>query len=163
MVGFDLELKCDDGGTIWPSNVSHVDHVRLISEPYQTTSAAQRHSTWCQDNASLFDSKRKWRVVIASPWTCSEHINSYELRSSSTALRWVLSHPGTIGKRVTMISDSQVAVGGITKGRSSSHVLLRRLRSIAAHTLAAGITTYVRWVPSAMNPADEPSRRYACA
>lgn len=160
MIGFDVEMKCNDVGTCLPSKPSRIHHVQSIYNTNQTTTSSQRFSKWSQDNTSLFDAKQRWRVVIASPWVCSEHINSYELRSSSTALRWVLSHPDTIGKRVTMISDSQVAVGCITKGRSSSHVLLRRLRSITAHTLAAGITTYVRWVPSAMNPADEPSRRY---
>lgn len=119
-----------------------------------------REASRSHDNDKLFAADQKWQVVIAAPWKVKEHINSYELRSSSTSLRWLLSHPNTIGKRITMISDSQVAVGCLTKGRSSSHVLLRRLRSISAHILASNITLYTRWIPSAMNPADEPSRRF---
>ena len=102
----------------------------------------------------------KWQVVVATPWRAIEHINSYELRSSSTALRWLLSHPGVTGKRVMLLSDSQVAVGCMSKGRSSSHVLLRRMRNIASHVMASGIHVYCRWIPSELNPADEPSRRF---
>jgi hypothetical protein len=102
----------------------------------------------------------KWQVILAAPWRAIEHINSYELRSSSTALRWLLSHPGVIGKRVMLLSDSQVAVGCMAKGRTSSHVLLRRMRSIASHVLASGVHVHCRWIPSELNPADEPSRRF---
>ena len=114
-----------------------------------------------RDNALIIgDVDVNWQVVLAAPWRALEHINSYELRSSSTAIRWLLSHPGTIGTRVMLLSDSQVAVGCMAKGRTSSHVLLRRMRSIASHVLASGINVYCRWIPSELNPADEPSRRF---
>lgn len=60
-----------------------------------------------------------------------------------------------------MLSDSQVAVGALTKGRTSSHTLLCRLRPICALLLAAGIQLFTRWIRSELNPADEPSRRYS--
>jgi hypothetical protein len=140
------------------------NHRRVHQHSYDHNAQQQsrsRMSSWSSDNELLFGATQQWKSVIASPWKVKEHINSYELRASSTALRWILSHPNTIGTRVTLISDSQVAVGCITKGRSSSHVLLRRLRSISAHVLASNVTLYTRWVPSEMNPADEPSRRFA--
>jgi hypothetical protein len=114
-----------------------------------------------RDNALIIgDVDIDWQVVLAARWRALEHINSYELRSSSTAIRWLLSHPGTTGTRVMLLSDSQVAVGCMAKGRTSSHVLLRRMRSIASHVLASGINMYCRWIPSELNPADEPSRRF---
>ena len=115
-----------------------------------------------RDNALIIgDIDVKWQVVLAVRWRAMEHINSYELRSSSTAIRWLLSHPKTIGTRVMLLSDSQVAIGCMAKGRTSSHVLLRRMRSIASHVLASGVHVYCRWIPSELNPADEPSRRFS--
>jgi hypothetical protein len=160
MIGFRSQFKANGYGRVPGVPGSVYDHVHHSHTRNQSSSYHHRASAWSQDNKLLFGENQRWHPIIASPWKVEEHINSYELRSLSTALRWVLSHPGTIGKRVTMISDSQVAVGCITKGRSSSHVLLRRLRNISAHVLAANITVYTRWVPSAMNPADEPSRRF---
>lgn len=101
-----------------------------------------------------------WRVIVSSPWRQVEHINSLELRAVGTALRWVLTSPWSIGRRVLVLSDSLVTVHSISKGRSSSRLLLPRLRQLAALTLASGIRLYVRWIPTELNPADEPSRRF---
>lgn len=102
-----------------------------------------------------------WTTIVASPWHTEEHINVLELRSLSTAVRWALSHPNTIGNKLLVLSDSQVAVGVMSKGRSSSPPLLRRSRAIAAALLASGLQLFVHWIPSASNPADEPSRRWS--
>ena len=75
-----------------------------------------------------------------------------------TAIRWVMSHHQSINRRVLLFSDSQVTVASIRKGRSSSHTLLRRLRYLSALLLSSGIRLVVRWIPSEVNPADEPSR-----
>jgi hypothetical protein len=103
---------------------------------------------------------RRWRTIVSAPWMRSEHINVLELRAVDTALRWVASSPLSISRRVLVLSDSQVAIGALNKGRSSAPLLLRRLRAIAALLLAAGLQLYVNWLPSASNPADEPSRRH---
>jgi ribonuclease HI len=102
----------------------------------------------------------KWHTVAASRWRKEEHINVLELRALCTALRWVLSFRSAIGKRVLVLSDSQVVVGAVMKGRSSSPQLLRRLRALSALVLAGGVRLSVRWVRSELNPADEPSRRF---
>jgi hypothetical protein len=47
----------------------------------------------------------------------------------------------------------------LRKGRSSSPLLLRRLRAISAWLLASGLRLLLYWTPSEDNPADEPSRR----
>ena len=103
---------------------------------------------------------RRWRTIVSAPWMRTEHINVLEIRAVDTALRWVASSPLSVSRRVLVLSDSQVAIGALNKGRSSAPLLLRRLRAIAALLLAAGIQLYVNWLPSASNPADEPSRRY---
>ena len=100
----------------------------------------------------------RWRTVVSSQWNYAEHINVQELRAVSTAMRWVLSRPAAIGRRLLLLSDSTVVVGAANKGRSSSPDILRVLRSVCALVLCAGVQIVVRWVPSEVNPADEPSR-----
>lgn len=106
---------------------------------------------------------RPWRTLIAAPWRGGdeEHINSYEIRAVSTAVRRVLSQPHqSIRHRLLILSDSQVAVGALSKGRSSSPVLLRRIRPLSALLLASGLQIFLRWIPSQSNPADGPSRLF---
>jgi hypothetical protein len=101
---------------------------------------------------------RSWNTLVSARWHHEEHINQLELRSVSTAIRRVLSSPLSIRRRLLLLSDSQVAVGALAKGRSSSHGLLCRLRPISALLLSSGIQLFLRWIPSLLNPADEPSR-----
>jgi hypothetical protein len=99
-----------------------------------------------------------WSTIMSHKWIRQEHINVLELRAASSAVRWVLSHPLSLRRRLLLLSDSQVAVGALSKGRSSSFQILRRLRFITAHLLAGGMQLYSRWIDSASNPADGPSR-----
>jgi hypothetical protein len=100
-----------------------------------------------------------WKTIVSSPWRdTADHINVLELRAIHTALRWVLSFPQSTACRCVVLSDSLVSVGALSKGRSSSSALLRRLRSVAALVLASGLQVYYLWIPSESNPADEPSR-----
>ena len=145
--------------------------VSNIGEEVVAAAAARSGILWqpdLDDEASLNDAvlggafgEMKWRTIVAAPFTRPEHINRLELRSVHTALRWVLSSPDSINRRLLLLSDSQVAVGALTKGRSSSHSLLTRLRPTCGLLLAAGIQLSVRWIKSELNPADEPSRRYS--
>ena len=100
----------------------------------------------------------KWTTIVSSRWERDEHINSYELRAAVTAVRWVLSSPSAMNSRLLLLCDSSAVVGALTKGRSSSVLLLRRCRRMAAWLLASGLRLFVRWVPSEWNPADGPSR-----
>ena len=101
-----------------------------------------------------------WTTIVSAKFAREEHINTLELRAVYTAVRWVLSFPSSPGRRVVILCDSLVTIGCVTKGRSSSHVLLPRLRQLASVLLASGLRLYLRWVPSAQNPADGPSRAY---
>jgi hypothetical protein len=101
-----------------------------------------------------------WYTLVSSPWRRAEHINVLELRALSTALRWALSHPTATDKRLLLLTDSTVCAGVLTKGRSSSLPLLRRFRSMAASSLAAGVRLCARWIPTNHNPADVASRAY---
>jgi hypothetical protein len=115
------------------------------SNPFETEAAKQ--PTSC-----------KWSTIISSPWSHREHINSLEIRAVSSAIKWILSFPHSISRRVGILSDSLVAIFSITKGRSSSPMLLPRLRQLASSVLASGLRLYLSWIPSEYNPADAPSR-----
>jgi hypothetical protein len=101
----------------------------------------------------------KWSEIISSRWNQSEHINVLELRSLTAAVKWILSRRRSIGFRALILCDSQVVVGAVSKGRSSSHQILRRLRTLSAMVLGSGLRLCVKWIPSLLNPADDASRR----
>ena len=101
-----------------------------------------------------------WRVIVSSHWRKPEHINVLELRTFSTAIRWVLSHPGSVQVRLQVFTDSTVAGSALAKGRSSSFALNKVLRSIAAVLLASGCQINPVWIPTDKNPADGPSRDF---
>lgn len=100
----------------------------------------------------------RWSTIISRQWRWDDHINLLEVQAAILALRWVLSHPRALGSRVLLLGDSQVALGCLAKGRSSSFRLLRLLRRAAALILSSGLRPSYRWLPSAANPADGPSR-----
>ena len=111
-------------------------------------------------DAAALVARSEWRTIVSSRWRRPEHINVLELRALTTAMRWVLSFRHAVSCRLLVLCDSQVVVGAVTKGRSSSQLLLRRLRYLAAMVLASGLRLTLRWVASADNPADGPSRNF---
>jgi len=135
---------------------SHFNEVGVIDVSTENITARE-----AKLNDALLQPPVRWSTIVAAQWKREEHINHLELRSVNTALRWVISSPHSIRRRVLLLSDSQVAVGALTKGRSSAHGLLCRVRPTCALLLATGIQLRVRWIASALNPADEPSRRFS--
>ncbi len=99
-----------------------------------------------------------WRTLVSAPWAGAEHINALELRAALLAVHWALSYPSALSSRVFLLLDSTVAFFSLWKGRSSSPALLRVLRKISALLLAGDLSLLPGWVPSAVNPADAPSR-----
>jgi acetolactate synthase regulatory subunit len=99
-----------------------------------------------------------WRTLVSAPWSGTEHINALELRAALLAVHWALSSPSALSSRVFLLLDSTVAFFSLWKGRSSSPALLLVLRKISALLLAGGLSLLPGWVPSAVNPADAPSR-----
>jgi hypothetical protein len=101
----------------------------------------------------------RWSTVISSSWRAPEHINSLELRAVLLALHWLTSYPSSHSSRVYLLVDSTVALYALWKGRTCSAPLLLILRKINALLMASQISLLTGWLPSAVNPADEPSRR----
>ena len=102
----------------------------------------------------------KWTVGSSYAWRKSEHINVLELRAVLNALEWRSRSKRFRSKRFLHLSDSQVCLSVLTKGRSSSRKLNRILRRISALCLSLNLFPIYAWIASRLNPADEPSRRY---
>ena len=105
-----------------------------------------------------------WRWKTVASWKFkhlfgSEHINALELRAFLTALKWRVRSKGGLHKRFLHLLDSQVSIGVITKGRSSSRKLRKILEQIAAVTLASQTLPLCAFVRTDDNPSDEPSSR----
>ena len=88
---------------------------------------------------SPMDSERslgevRWSTIVSRRWDYEEHINVLECRAVVTAVRWLLSKPRSLHSRVFLLSDSQVVVGAVSKGRSSSFQILTRLRVRGGHS-----------------------------
>jgi hypothetical protein len=103
---------------------------------------------------------RAWSTVIATTWRRQEHINLLEIRAMLLAVRWVLSHSDAVHTQLLLLVDSSTAFYGVRKGRSSSPHLLTVLRQYAALLLAGDVSVLTAWLPSDLNPADSPSRKY---
>ena len=105
-----------------------------------------------------WDEKGRWRVVVTVDWQHYEHNNVIEARTALLAVRRQARRMGAWGHRVLVIGDSQVTIGVLAKGRSSSWGLLRQCRKLAALHLGLGITLVMRYIPTDRNLADGPSR-----
>ena len=101
-----------------------------------------------------------WSLVTAYRFKHSAHINQLELQALCTCVKWLLSFPSTINSRVLTLTDSAVVLYVIRKGRTSSATLIRVVHRIAAMLLASGMSLLPVWLPSALNPADAPSRSF---
>jgi len=102
-----------------------------------------------------------WRPCFNGPWRFDgHHINSLELGAALLSVRWSLSHMVS-DSSVRLITDSTVTLGVLAKGRSSSYRLACVMRKISALCLVAGLSLDVRWVESALNPADASSRAFS--
>ena len=98
----------------------------------------------------------QWRKRVFN----KPHINVSEmaaaLRSESRrARRWP-------GKRLLTGSDSQVVLGALIKGRSSSKVLNGQLKRALPSVLAYNCYNYTQYVGTGDNVADDPTRDRAC-
>jgi hypothetical protein len=133
------------------SNSNSPGHESLSAFAYETVRRAY-------DRFYSLVKSNRWSPVLSTPWRVAGHINTLELRAVALALHWLLSYPSTLGRRVFLLVDSTVALFSLLKGRSSAPSLLFVLRKIGALLLASSISFLAGWVPSAVNPADAPSR-----
>ena len=109
---------------------------------------------------SIDPSRWVWEVAHSYPFRQEEHINVLELRAILHTLEWRARTTMFHSCRFLHLSDSQVCLSVLNKGRSSSRKLNRILRRISALCLALNLMPLWAWIESRLNPADEPSRRF---
>ncbi len=98
-----------------------------------------------------------WRIIFSYPAE-GDHINVAELKAILAAMRWRVRSVQGHCCRCVHLSDSQVCIGVLTKGRSSSRQLQRVAHRINCLLLASSVQLALVFVRTDWNPADRPSR-----
>jgi hypothetical protein len=143
--------------TVNPLNVRLVHHFLRRAEFRGSDVRLDLGLVWRPDTiarTSINPKRWIWKVGQSYKWLRREHINLLELRAILRTFR---------DCRFLHLSDSQICISVLTKGRSSSRKINRILRKIAALCLALNIYPLYAWIQSRLNPADAPSRRHATA
>ena len=99
------------------------------------------------------------KTLFTHAWRSPAHINALELWSLILAVERHLSSLSP-AMRLSVLSDNAVVCAAVAKGRSSSD-LLPLMRRLSALVLSCGLALSPVWIPSALNPADAPSRSLA--
>jgi hypothetical protein len=108
--------------------------------------------------SSRWTEVKRWKVLYGGRWRQTEHTNINETRAVVGLMRHLGRSRANWNHRVLVLCDSLVAIGALSKGRSSCGPLLRLCRQAAACSLCFGFTLLLRYVPSELNVADGPSR-----
>ena len=129
-------------------------HVRLQDSPELADSLAARLGPRYDLNLRLSDFRVIFSVNIVAPG----HINLEEAKALIHLVRWVLRSKRRFCRRLVVLIDSKVVIGGVTKGRSSSVQLNALIRKLAALCFAGNLLLHCVFIPTSHNPADWPSR-----
>ena len=119
------------------------------------------HCTFNKPNVwprkSVDASRWQWAVILSVPYTF-QRINRLEMKAIIASFNWKFRKWSNLKCRHVHLSDSQVSISVLTKGRTSSCTLKAAVKRFNALQLAAQAYPYVVYVCSAGNPAGDPSR-----
>eukprot|EP00971_Amphidinium_carterae_P195244 3874301-Amphidinium_carterae.1 len=110
------------------------------------------------DALNAFVESSQFRAAASFSFRNKAHINRQELLAWLSGLRCVIRHRLASQQRIFCIIDSMVCEHVIRKGRSSSRQLNAVLQRALGLRLVHGLEPLPMWVPSATNPADDPTR-----
>ena len=99
-----------------------------------------------------------WEPCFKCNWKKKEHINLLEMRAILLSLRWRIQHLQEADVRFAHLTDSYVCMSVISKGRSSSNMLMHIMRKVSAFCLCYGLLPILLHVESTENPTDKASR-----
>ena len=99
-----------------------------------------------------------WEPAFKTRWKYKSHINLLELESIILGVKYQVQRMGFTNCRIFHISDSYVCISIVSKGRSSSRLLQRRLKYLSALLLVSNVQLVIAHVESTDNPTDEASR-----
>ena len=101
-----------------------------------------------------------WQTVISCVWQIEgESMPSLEARAVLLTLQWRARSVARLGKKFLHLSDSQSALGCMSKHRSGATSLAYLVERAAALQLAGNMEPVFAFVRTHINPADRPSRR----
>ena len=100
----------------------------------------------------------RWIECFRWRWRQSGHINHLECMAFLAAVKHHSRVQENWEKRVLILTDSQVTLAVMSKGRSSRPLLNRVARTMSCFQLVYGIRAVARWIPTKRNHADGPSR-----
>ena len=103
----------------------------------------------------------RWRVIISHAWRQGrgDHIDKLEDRSVLASIRWRARRLHRLNQTFFHLTDSAVAIGVLSRARSSSFHLQFTADRINAILLAAHLRLIAVHVGTKQNPADAPSRK----
>ena len=113
---------------------------------------------WCPPVDQAWAEPGRWQLEWKGLWKYREHINVQEARTVMLLAKPLSRSTQVWDHKVLVMVDSLVTLGAVRKMRSRAGPLQRQVLSVAMVTLATGVRMLLRWVPSAWNPADGPSR-----
>ena len=99
-----------------------------------------------------------WTPKTWGTWKHSEYIVILEARALNKALDRIAHTRYGHDVRQLFLVDSMSIALSFDRCRSRSFKLLRQIRRFASLCLARNLDPHVRWIPSELNSADEPSR-----
>ncbi|CAE7286481.1 unnamed protein product [Symbiodinium natans] len=125
-----------------------VFHEAINSKPGHARSRTGLEGLLANDVLSAF----AWKTKAAWAWKRPEHINVLETRAFTRVPRDLTLAGGDL--RYAHIVDSAVALGAVSKGRSSARTLKPALKASAAIQVAGGIYPGLHFGPTRLNTAD---------
>ena len=99
-----------------------------------------------------------YTLLYNHAWRSAEPIHQLEARAAVKCVQHACRTPACRQRRVLVLNDNMAVVLAMNKGRCSNHLLLRLCRKVAAHVLSHRLFVRFRYVESARNVADGPTR-----
>ena len=106
-------------------------------------------------------SRDLWTPKVFGTWKFPAHIMELEARALVKSLERICHSRFGHDNHQLLLTDSLSMALAFDRARSRSYRVLQQLRKFAALALSRNVSPHVRWVPSELNSADEPSRATA--
>lgn len=163
--GSSMVLANNDPGRPWCPGASEeakaaavVSEVECATAPPTLAMMEELKKERVPEVGVSWDDPSRYQLCFAIVWKHNGHNNIGEMRMVVSAVRHACRDKNNAGRRVMVVTDSLVSLGGVARGRSSSVPLCRLLRKLAACTLLLGVKVYCSFIGTKRNAADGPSR-----